>query len=173
MTVDPKVSVFNVKPGVITPLPGHIEFPFRKVSATTAAEVKKELDDTMERKGEGLILKRLDSPYIPNSRSFVWTKARSMFTKLNQTSTSAYDVRYCRFTDQTRLLCASTPARLEQEASLIYVPPFQDELGETCDLQVLGGWYGTRSRGNRVSSLLCGLRMDNAFDSNGTPRFVS
>lgn len=36
-----------------------------------------------------------------------------------------------------------------------------------------GGWWGTGSRGGRISTLLLGLQFDEDFDHDGGPRFVS
>ncbi|KAL7418092.1 ATP dependent DNA ligase domain-containing protein [Mrakia frigida] len=52
-------------------------------------------------------------------------------------------------------------------------PDYFDELGENCDLAVLGGWWGTGSRGGRISTLLLGLQCDDEFDKDGGPMFVT
>lgn len=53
-------------------------------------------------------------------------------------------------------------------------PDYMDEMGENCDLLVLGGWYGSGKRGGKLSSLLLGLRIDGKFDTDGqTPLFAT
>lgn len=60
--------------GAITELYGRMEFPYRREEANSAGEIRDELDKVMERKGEGVILKKRNSRYVPNSRECIWLK---------------------------------------------------------------------------------------------------
>jgi ATP-dependent DNA ligase len=93
--------------GVVLETPGRIEFPFRKENATTPSEIRLELDAVMERKGEGVILKKHNSRYIPNSRDPVWMKVRHLISLLSLLADSCTWKAYQSFfvnTDQARLL---------------------------------------------------------------------
>ena len=46
-------------------------------------------------------------------------------------------------------------------------PEYMTEFGESLDLIVIGGYYGTGHRGGRLSSFLCGLKADDAPSSQG------
>jgi DNA ligase-4 len=56
-------------------------------------------------------------------------------------------------------------------------PEYMTEFGESLDCLIIGGYYGSGSRGGRLSSFLCGLRLDKdkdkaetgAGDSDSTP----
>lgn len=68
------VRTHTHKVGVVQEVPGRIEFPYRREQASSATHIKEELDKVLSRRGEGLILKKSDSSYIPNSRLPVWLK---------------------------------------------------------------------------------------------------
>ncbi|ODN88085.1 hypothetical protein L198_06844 [Cryptococcus wingfieldii CBS 7118] len=46
-------------------------------------------------------------------------------------------------------------------------PEYSDQMGETFDLLVLGGWWGKGGRSGKVSSLLCGLREQEEIGEDG------
>ncbi|XRM46458.1 DNA ligase (ATP) [Aspergillus tubingensis] len=46
-------------------------------------------------------------------------------------------------------------------------PEYMTEFGESLDLIVIGGYYGSGHRGGGLASFLCGLRVDNASSSQG------
>ena len=49
-------------------------------------------------------------------------------------------------------------------------PEYMTEFGESLDCVVIGGYYGTGHRGGRLSSFLCGLRVDtNHIDKGANP----
>ncbi|WVW81787.1 hypothetical protein I302_103784 [Kwoniella bestiolae CBS 10118] len=53
-------------------------------------------------------------------------------------------------------------------------PEYSDQMGENLDLLVLGGWWGKGGRTGKISSLLCGLRVQQ--DDDGTvqkPEFTT
>ncbi|WWC66828.1 uncharacterized protein I206_100735 [Kwoniella pini CBS 10737] len=53
-------------------------------------------------------------------------------------------------------------------------PEYSDQMGENLELLVLGGWWGKGGRTGKISSLLCGLRVQQ--DDDGTdkkPEFTS
>ncbi|WWD08963.1 hypothetical protein V865_007078 [Kwoniella europaea PYCC6329] len=51
-------------------------------------------------------------------------------------------------------------------------PEYSDQMGENLDLLVLGGWWGKGGRTGKISSLLCGLRVQQDDDGTGTkPEF--
>ncbi|OOF97481.1 hypothetical protein ASPCADRAFT_206313 [Aspergillus carbonarius ITEM 5010] len=47
-------------------------------------------------------------------------------------------------------------------------PEYMTEFGESLDLIVIGGYYGSGHRGGALASFLCGLRKDNITSSQGT-----
>ena len=47
-------------------------------------------------------------------------------------------------------------------------PEYMTEFGESLDLVVIGGYYGTGRRGGFLASFLCGLRVDDAHSSQGS-----
>ena len=64
--------------GVITEVPGRIEFPYRKEGANTAEDIRTELHAVMERKGEGLILKHPGALYEAGGRNKQWVKVSAI-----------------------------------------------------------------------------------------------
>lgn len=49
-------------------------------------------------------------------------------------------------------------------------PEYMTEFGESLDCVVIGGYYGSGSRGGKLSSFLCGLRVDeNQFSQSTSP----
>lgn len=46
-------------------------------------------------------------------------------------------------------------------------PEYMTEFGESLDVTVIGGYYGTGRRGGGLASFLCGLRVDDAHSSQG------
>lgn len=50
---------------------------------------------------------------------------------------------------------------------------YADQMGENLDLLVLGGWWGKGGRTGKISSLLCGLRVEQEDDGmTDVPRSV-
>ncbi|KAF7720307.1 DNA ligase [Penicillium ucsense] len=47
-------------------------------------------------------------------------------------------------------------------------PEYMTEFGESLDLIVIGGYYGSGHRGGNLASFLCGLRVDDQHASQGT-----
>jgi DNA ligase-4 len=47
-------------------------------------------------------------------------------------------------------------------------PEYMTEFGESLDCLIIGGYYGSGNRGGRLSSFLCGLRVDQNHTSQGT-----
>ncbi|KAI8338401.1 ATP dependent DNA ligase domain-containing protein [Chlamydoabsidia padenii] len=61
----------------------------------------------------------------------------------------------------------------ERNKSWIKIKPeYFDSLGETCDLLVIGGKYGTGRRGNQIAQYMCALR-DDRKSASDEPHFVS
>ncbi|WRT63833.1 uncharacterized protein IL334_000758 [Kwoniella shivajii] len=53
-------------------------------------------------------------------------------------------------------------------------PEYSDQMGENLDVLVLGGWWGKGGRTGKISSLLCGLRIQNEDDGCGRkPEFTT
>ncbi|KAE8146821.1 ATP dependent DNA ligase domain-containing protein [Aspergillus avenaceus] len=54
-------------------------------------------------------------------------------------------------------------------------PEYMTEFGESLDLVIIGGYYGSGHRGGGLASFLCGLRADDAHSSQGgtTTKFYS
>ncbi|TFK51779.1 ATP-dependent DNA ligase [Heliocybe sulcata] len=87
---------------------GRIEF-VTEWEGKTAKDVRARMDEVMENRGEGLILKHPDSEYVLNGRNKDWIK---------------------------------------------------DNMGETVDVLVVGGNYGSGWRGGGVSGLVCAVLDD-------------
>ena len=59
----------------IQPVPGRLEFVV-EFEGRTAKDVRQRMDDVMEARGEGLILKHPDSEYTLNGRNKDWIKVK-------------------------------------------------------------------------------------------------
>lgn len=46
-------------------------------------------------------------------------------------------------------------------------PEYSDQMGESLDMLVLGGWWGKGGRTGKISSLLCGLRIPQEDEISG------
>ena len=46
-------------------------------------------------------------------------------------------------------------------------PEYSDQMGENMDLLVMGGWWGKGGRTGKISSLLCGLRVQQNDEGDG------
>ncbi|KAF8433261.1 ATP dependent DNA ligase domain-containing protein [Boletus edulis BED1] len=102
----------------IQPIPGRFEFVV-EFEGKTAKDVRERMDEVMEERGEGLILKHPDSEYTLNGRNKDWIKVK---------------------------------------------PEYMDDLGETVDVLVVAGNYGTRKRSGGVSTLICAVLDDRVED---------
>ncbi|KAF8325377.1 ATP dependent DNA ligase domain-containing protein, partial [Cantharellus anzutake] len=96
--------------GLFKEVPGRLEFVTQRVGKT-AEDVESFLEDIVEERGEGLVLKRSQSAYSLGGREGKW------WAKVK--------------------------------------PEYMDNMGETVDVLVVGGWI----RG-RVSTLICAVRDD-------------
>ncbi|KAK8845565.1 hypothetical protein IAR55_006280 [Kwoniella newhampshirensis] len=107
---------------------GRLEFAEERVGKT-GKDIREMLEQILESKGEGLVVKRSDCIYQTNSRGADWIKVK---------------------------------------------PEYSDQMGENLDLLVLGGWWGKGGRTGKISSLLCGLRVQQEDDGSGkTPEFTT
>ncbi|KAF8551211.1 ATP-dependent DNA ligase [Imleria badia] len=108
----------------IQPVPGRMEFVV-EFEGRTPKDVRQRMDEVMEARGEGLILKHPDSEYTLNGRNKDWIKVK---------------------------------------------PEYMDDLGETVDVLVVAGNYGTRKRSGGVSTLICAV-LNDRHGEDGEPRY--
>ncbi|KIY67314.1 DNA ligase 4 [Cylindrobasidium torrendii FP15055 ss-10] len=92
-------------------IPGRIEFTI-EYKGRTAEDIRAKMDEIMENRGEGLVIKHPSSKYVLNGRNKDWIKVK---------------------------------------------PEYMDNMGETVDVLVVGGNYGTGGRGGAVSTLVCAV----------------
>lgn len=59
----------------VTPIKGHIEFVDEFV-AKTAKDVREKMEEVMNDRGEGLVMKHPDSEYVLNGRNKDWIKVK-------------------------------------------------------------------------------------------------
>ncbi|KAI0034447.1 ATP dependent DNA ligase domain-containing protein [Vararia minispora EC-137] len=111
----------NLKACVVE-VKGRIEF-IDESEGKTAKDVRRRMDEIMEKRGEGLVLKHPDAEYILNGRNKDWIKVK---------------------------------------------PEYMDNMGETLDLLVVAGKYGSGRRGGGVSSLICAVLDDRTGSSEGS-----
>lgn len=52
-------------------------------------------------------------------------------------------------------------------------PEYMNEFGENLDILIVGGFYGDGSRGGKVSSFLCALRIDDTESDDHDPRYAT
>ncbi|KAI9457174.1 ATP dependent DNA ligase domain-containing protein [Boletus coccyginus] len=110
----------------IQPVPGRLEF-ITEFEGRTPKDVRQKMDEIMEARGEGLILKHPDSEYTLNGRNKDWIKVK---------------------------------------------PEYMDDFGESVDVLVVAGNYGTRKRSGGVSTLICAV-LDDRHTEDGEPRYSS
>ncbi|KAN0088925.1 ATP dependent DNA ligase domain containing protein [Tylopilus felleus] len=127
MSLDKKSLKFRKRNlrACIQPVPGRLEFVV-EFEGKTAKDVRQRMDEIMETRGEGLILKHPDSEYTLNGRNKDWIKVK---------------------------------------------PEYMDDMGETVDVLVVAGNYGTRKRSGGVSTLICAVLDDR--HEGGEPRYSS
>ncbi|KAL3417729.1 DNA ligase I [Phlyctema vagabunda] len=61
--------------------------------------------------------------------------------------------------------CSSYKLNDRNDDWLKVKPEYMEEFGESLDCIVIGGYYGSGHRGGRLSSFLCGLRVDSSMPS--------
>ncbi|KAF7294400.1 DNA ligase [Mycena kentingensis (nom. inval.)] len=108
---------------------GRVEYA-TEYEGTTAKDVRARLDEVMESRGEGLVIKHPKAKYILNGRNNDWIKVK---------------------------------------------PEYMDNMGETMDLLVVGGNYGSGNRGGGVSTLICAVLDDRrqSTDMDEDPKYSS
>ncbi|KAJ7623294.1 DNA ligase 4 [Roridomyces roridus] len=97
---------------------GRIEFTV-EWEGRTPQDVRDRMDEVMEARGEGLVIKHPKAQYVLNGRNLDWIKVK---------------------------------------------PEYMDNMGETVDVLVVAGNYGSGSRGGGVSTLICAVRDDQVTD---------
>ncbi|KAL8278487.1 hypothetical protein RQP46_009177 [Phenoliferia psychrophenolica] len=113
---------------------------------STAQHISAYLKHILDTRGEGLCVKNPDSPYILGGRLTSWIKVCESARRL--------------------AICCSL-------ASLVSSRRYMDELGETIDAVVIGGFWGQGKRAGRMSSFMVGLRQDDKPDIDGQPCCLS
>ncbi|TFK40007.1 DNA ligase IV [Crucibulum laeve] len=110
----------------LKPVQGRIEF-VREYKGKTAKDIRTRMDEVMEDRGEGLVIKHPLSKYILNGRNMDWIKVK---------------------------------------------PEYMDNMGETVDVLVVGGNYGSGKRGGGVSTLVCAVMDDRRVgDEDEEPKY--
>ncbi|GJE90990.1 DNA ligase 4 [Phanerochaete sordida] len=105
---------------------GRLEF-VSEYEGKTAQDVRLRMEEIMNNRGEGLIMKHPDSEYVLNGRNKDWIKVK---------------------------------------------PEYIDNMGETVDVLVVAGNYGTGRRSGGVSTLICAVLDDQrAGDDDDEPRY--
>ncbi|KAF9071362.1 DNA ligase 4 [Rhodocollybia butyracea] len=102
----------------LTEIKGVIEFATEH-KGKSAADVRAKMEEVMDARGEGLVIKHPKAKYILNGRNSDWIKVK---------------------------------------------PEYMDGMGETVDVLVVAGNYGTGSRGGGVSTLICAVLDDSRTD---------
>nr|GAT46734.1 DNA ligase 4 [Mycena chlorophos] len=118
----------NLK-ALMRPVKGRFEFTTEYRGKTTD-DIKMRLEQVMEDRGEGLVIKHPNAQYILNGRNNDWIKVK---------------------------------------------PEYMDNLGETVDVLVVGGNYGSGHRSGGVSTLICAVLDDKhqSADPDEEPRYRS
>ncbi|KZS94450.1 DNA ligase 4 [Sistotremastrum niveocremeum HHB9708] len=93
---------------------GHLEYASEWIGKTSK-DVRERMEEVMNARGEGLVIKHMKARYILNGRNEDWIKVK---------------------------------------------PEYLDNMGETVDVLVTGGNYGSGKRGGGVSTLVCAVRDD-------------
>ncbi|RXK40753.1 hypothetical protein M231_02005 [Tremella mesenterica] len=107
---------------------GRLEFAAEE-RGKSGKDIRAMLEKILESRGEGLVVKKLESTYQTNSRGQDWVKVK---------------------------------------------PEYADQMGETLDVMVLGGWWGKGGRTGKLSSMLCGLRVQRDDEGDGgIPQFAT
>ncbi|KLO08051.1 DNA ligase 4 [Schizopora paradoxa] len=91
-----------------------------------ANDVRRRLEEVMENRGEGLILKHPDAQYVLNGRNKDWVKIK---------------------------------------------PEYMDNMGETVDVLVVGGNFGSGKRSGGVSTLICAVLDDRKANDDDEPKY--
>ncbi|RXW22137.1 hypothetical protein EST38_g3713 [Candolleomyces aberdarensis] len=104
---------------------GRIEY-VTEYRGKTAQDIRDKMDQVMEARGEGLVIKHPLSKYVLNGRNSNWIKVK---------------------------------------------PEYMDNLGETMDVLVVGGNWGSGKRGGGVSRLICAVMEDRRPDDDEEPKY--
>ncbi|TFK29738.1 DNA ligase 4 [Coprinopsis marcescibilis] len=106
---------------------GRIEFAV-EYRGKTAKDIRQRMEEVMEARGEGLVIKHPNSKYILNGRNLDWIKVK---------------------------------------------PEYMDNMGETVDVLVVAGNYGSGKRGGGVSTLICAVLDDRLPESDDELKYSS
>ncbi|KAJ7066714.1 DNA ligase IV [Mycena amicta] len=115
--------------GCLKEVKGRIEYA-TEYRGKTAKDVRQRMDEVMEARGEGLVIKHPASKYLLNGRNMDWIKVK---------------------------------------------PEYMDNMGETVDVLVVAGNYGSGQRGGGVSTLICAVVDDRrpSTDPDEEPKYSS
>ena len=126
-------------------LKGRLEFT-SEFEGKTVADIQGRLDQIMADRGEGLIIKHPNSEYILNGRNKDWIKVKPEYIVSSPTFSYVAKLTFCT----------------------------QDNMGETVDVLVVAGNYGSGRRSGGVSTLICAVlddRNTGSFNEN-EPKYV-
>ncbi|KIP10052.1 hypothetical protein PHLGIDRAFT_125880 [Phlebiopsis gigantea 11061_1 CR5-6] len=112
----------------LTEVKGRLELSV-EFEGKTAQDVRQRMEDVMNNRGEGLVIKHPDSEYVLNGRNKDWIKVK---------------------------------------------PEYMDNMGETVDVLVVAGNYGTGRRSGGVSTLICAVLDDRRqLEEDEEPKYSS
>lgn len=141
----------------IQPVPGRLEFVV-EFEGKTAKDVRQRMDEVMEARGEGLILKHPESEYTLNGRNKDWIKVKPEYMVY-------LSLEFLR-------LAHSSSHRTTWERLLMYLSSVSDTRSEKLKpaKEFAAGNYGTRKRSGGVSTLICAVLDDRHADNEDEPR---
>jgi DNA ligase-4 len=102
----------NILRRIVNPKPHVLEIVEQRL-AKSSSDVLEALDAAILNRSEGVMLKGLDTPYVPGDRKGKWIKIK---------------------------------------------PEYLDDVGDSLDLVLIGGYFGKGRRGNNVSHFLVGVQ---------------
>ena len=116
-----------------------VNCPTRELTRET---VKRLLNDAIDQREEGIVLKDPDSVYKPNARTGGWFKVNLICCSI---------IAPCFQMIMFLFLSVSSHMKLK--------PEYQNQLMEHIDLIILGGYHGIGRRRNLISSFLVGVKI--------------
>ncbi|CAE6437401.1 unnamed protein product [Rhizoctonia solani] len=116
---------------VFRPVQGRLELAIQSFGSSVK-DVEVALEKIVEERGEGLVLKAPESPYVLAGREAFWVKVTINLGQLRPIYICVEQVK----------------------------PEYMDSMSDSVDLLVVAGNWGSGSRGGKVSSLICAVRDD-------------
>ncbi|KAG6891206.1 DNA ligase (ATP) [Termitomyces sp. Mi166 len=131
--------------GCLQEITGRIEFAV-EYKGKTAKDIRERMDEVMAARGEGLVIKHPLAKYVLNGRNMDWIKVKPEY--------------------MVGQICT-----IELHT---YLFSLEDNMGETVDVLVVGGNYGSGKRGGGVSTLICAVLDDRrSSEDDDEPKYSS